>query len=216
MVRFAASRKPTRPIAASPASTRCKDIDFAIAARLDHRRDRPLRRRQVEPRPARSTGWRSRPRAASIVDGRDISALAGRDLRLAQRSIGMIFQHFNLLSSRTAADNVALPLEIAGWPKADIRRASPSCSTSSASPTSATATRPSSPAARSSASASPARWRRGRACCCRTRRPPRSTRRPRASILELLRSINRELGLTILLITHEMSVVAPARQAKSS
>jgi D-methionine transport system ATP-binding protein len=45
-----------------------------------------------------------------VVDGRDVSALSGRELRLAQRSIGMIFQHFNLLSSRTAADNVALPL----------------------------------------------------------------------------------------------------------
>ena len=56
-----------------------------------------------------------------VVDSRDISALAGRELRLAQRSIGMIFQHFNLLSSRTAADNIALPLEIAGWSKADIR-----------------------------------------------------------------------------------------------
>jgi len=55
-----------------------------------------------------------------VVDGRDISALSGRELRLAQRSIGMIFQHFNLLSSRTAADNVALPLEIAGWSKSDI------------------------------------------------------------------------------------------------
>jgi len=55
-----------------------------------------------------------------VVDGRDISALSGRELRLAQRSIGMIFQHFNLLSSRTAADNIALPLEIAGWTKADI------------------------------------------------------------------------------------------------
>src|ERR1700761_7562872 len=55
-----------------------------------------------------------------VVDGRDISALSGHQLRLAQRSIGMIFQHFNLLSSRTAADNVALPLEIAGWSKTDI------------------------------------------------------------------------------------------------
>src|SRR5215470_13300903 len=41
-----------------------------------------------------------------IVDGRDISALSGHSLRLAQRSIGMIFQHFNLLSSRTAAGNI--------------------------------------------------------------------------------------------------------------
>ncbi|MHC2280104.1 ABC-type ATPase involved in cell division [Bradyrhizobium diazoefficiens] len=56
-----------------------------------------------------------------IVDNKDISALAGRELRLAQRSIGMIFQHFNLLSSRTAADNIALPLEIADWARADIK-----------------------------------------------------------------------------------------------
>ena len=55
-----------------------------------------------------------------VVDGRDISGLSGRGLRLAQRSIGMIFQQFNLLSSRTAADNVALPLEIAGWSSTDI------------------------------------------------------------------------------------------------
>src|SRR3954464_3429797 len=54
------------------------------------------------------------------LDNRDISALSGRDLRLGQRSIGMIFQHFNLLSSRTAAGNIALPLEIAGWAKDDI------------------------------------------------------------------------------------------------
>jgi D-methionine transport system ATP-binding protein len=55
-----------------------------------------------------------------VVDGRDISALSGRELRLAQCSISMIFQHFKLLSSRTAADNIALPLKIAGWSKTDI------------------------------------------------------------------------------------------------
>ncbi|HYF54386.1 MAG TPA: ATP-binding cassette domain-containing protein [Salinarimonas sp.] len=49
-----------------------------------------------------------------IVDGREISRLGGAALREARRSIGMIFQHFNLLSSRTAAGNVALPLELAG------------------------------------------------------------------------------------------------------
>jgi D-methionine transport system ATP-binding protein len=62
-----------------------------------------------------------KPTAGHVaVDGRDISALTGAQLRLARRSIGMIFQHFNLLSSRTAADNIALPLEIAGWSKGDI------------------------------------------------------------------------------------------------
>ncbi|MGQ4273875.1 methionine ABC transporter ATP-binding protein [Terrihabitans sp. B22-R8] len=55
-----------------------------------------------------------------VVEGMDISVLAGGALRDAQRSIGMIFQHFNLLSSRTVYGNVALPLEIAGFPKAQM------------------------------------------------------------------------------------------------
>jgi D-methionine transport system ATP-binding protein len=49
-----------------------------------------------------------------------ISDLAESDARAARRQIGMVFQHFNLLASRTAADNIALPLEIAGLPKAAI------------------------------------------------------------------------------------------------
>src|SRR5215468_5154992 len=49
-----------------------------------------------------------------IVDGTDITQLAEKDLRQIRRSIGMVFQHFNLLSSRTAFGNIALPLEIAG------------------------------------------------------------------------------------------------------
>jgi D-methionine transport system ATP-binding protein len=46
-----------------------------------------------------------------IVAGQEITSLEGRALREARHSIGMIFQHFNLLSSRTVLDNVALPLE---------------------------------------------------------------------------------------------------------
>jgi D-methionine transport system ATP-binding protein len=55
-----------------------------------------------------------------IVDGVEIAALKGRALRQAQRATGMIFQHFNLLSSRTAYGNITLPLEIAGWDRARI------------------------------------------------------------------------------------------------
>ncbi|MFP3632338.1 ATP-binding cassette domain-containing protein, partial [Burkholderia sp. SIMBA_045] len=44
-------------------------------------------------------------------------------LREARREIGMIFQHFNLLSSRTVFDNVALPLELAGASRAEIEAA---------------------------------------------------------------------------------------------
>jgi D-methionine transport system ATP-binding protein len=56
-----------------------------------------------------------------IVDDVEIAALDGRALRQAQRATGMIFQHFNLLSSRTAYGNIALPLEIAGWDRTRIK-----------------------------------------------------------------------------------------------
>ena len=56
-----------------------------------------------------------RPTAGRVVvDGRDMTALGKGDLLRARREMGMIFQHFNLLSARTAAGNVAFPLEIAG------------------------------------------------------------------------------------------------------
>ena len=62
-----------------------------------------------------------RPTKGSVlVNGTDVTTLGERDLREARRSIGMIFQHFNLLSSRTAFENIALPLEIAGFPKSEI------------------------------------------------------------------------------------------------
>lgn len=56
-----------------------------------------------------------------IVDNVVLSELSECDARRARRSIGMVFQHFNLLSSRTTAGNIALPLEIAGLPKDEIR-----------------------------------------------------------------------------------------------
>jgi D-methionine transport system ATP-binding protein len=149
-----------------------------------------------------------KPTAGRVeVDRRDISALSGRELRLAQRSIGMIFQHFNLLSSRTAAANIALPLEIAGWSKTDIavRVAElldlvdiadkhdryPSELSGGQKQrigiARALATRPSVLLSDEATSAL----------------DPQTTR----AILDLLANINRELGVTIVLITHEMSVV---------
>ena len=53
-----------------------------------------------------------------IVAGRDLTQLNDAQLRAARRDIGMVFQHFNLLSSRTVFDNAALPLELAGMDKA--------------------------------------------------------------------------------------------------
>ena len=51
---------------------------------------------------------------AVIVDGTDLVSLSETELRKARKSIGMIFQHFNLLSSRTVYENVAFPLELQG------------------------------------------------------------------------------------------------------
>ena len=64
----------------------------------------------------------NRPTSGSvIVDGKDLTKMSESELREERRSIGMIFQHFNLLSSRTVYGNVALPLELAGMPKDKIR-----------------------------------------------------------------------------------------------
>ncbi len=63
-----------------------------------------------------------RPTAGRVrVAGRDLTALSAAELRAARREIGMIFQHFNLLSSRDVFGNVALPLELRGENRAAIR-----------------------------------------------------------------------------------------------
>ncbi len=52
-----------------------------------------------------------------VVNGVDLTGCSKKELRKARQSIGMIFQHFHLLNNRTAADNIAFPLEISGVPK---------------------------------------------------------------------------------------------------
>ncbi|KNC90088.1 methionine ABC transporter ATP-binding protein [Trabulsiella odontotermitis] len=55
------------------------------------------------------------------VNGHDISAAKGEALRQARLKISMVFQHFNLLWSRTVSENIAFSMQIAGTPKAEIR-----------------------------------------------------------------------------------------------
>ncbi|MGY0393667.1 MULTISPECIES: methionine ABC transporter ATP-binding protein [unclassified Fusobacterium] len=57
-----------------------------------------------------------------IIDGVDITALSKDKLLERRKKIGMIFQHFNLLASRTVGENIAFSLEIANWKKSDIDR----------------------------------------------------------------------------------------------
>ena len=149
-----------------------------------------------------------RPSAGRVtVDGTDITGLSERQLRTVRRRTGMIFQHFNLLSSRTVFDNIALPLEIAGTARAEIvRRVDPLIELVGLSDK-----RNRYPAELSGGQ----KQRVGIARALATQPTillsdeatsaldPETTR----SILDLLVTVNRELGLTILLITHELAVV---------
>ena len=56
-----------------------------------------------------------------IVNNKDISQLHGRELRSFRKNIGMIFQHFNLLESKTVFQNIAIPLQLEHWPKEKIQ-----------------------------------------------------------------------------------------------
>lgn len=63
-----------------------------------------------------------RPRSGRVtLDGRDITALRGLSLRRERQRIGMIFQHFNLMHTRTVYDNAAFALQVAGRGEAEIR-----------------------------------------------------------------------------------------------
>ncbi|WP_394094847.1 methionine ABC transporter ATP-binding protein [Xanthobacter versatilis] len=149
-----------------------------------------------------------RPSSGRVtVDGVDIGALDEKALRAERRSIGMIFQHFNLLARRTAFDNVALPLEIAGVPRREIKaRVEPLLDLVGLSDK-----RDRYPAELSGGQ----KQRVGIARALATR--PRVLLSDEATsaldpettnqILALLRKVNAELNLTVLLITHEMAVI---------
>jgi len=142
-----------------------------------------------------------------IVGGKDLTQLNDAQLREARREIGMVFQHFNLLSSRTVFDNAALPLELAGMDKAAIRaRVNPLLELVGLAHL----------ADRYPAQISGGQKQRVGIARALASRPkvllsdeatsaldPETTR----SILDLLRQVNRELGLTVVLITHQMQVI---------
>ncbi|MBZ9918724.1 methionine ABC transporter ATP-binding protein [Mesorhizobium sp. BR1-1-12] len=149
-----------------------------------------------------------RPDSGEVfIEGREISRLGERDLQPLRRRIGMIFQHFNLLSAKTVEDNVALPLKIEGRPKAErLRRAAELLELvglsekAKAYPASLSGGQKQRVGIARALAARPALLLSDEATSALD---PETTR----SILALLRDINRQLGLTILLITHEMEVI---------
>jgi D-methionine transport system ATP-binding protein len=141
------------------------------------------------------------------IGEQEITRLDTTQLRAARKKIGMIFQHFNLLDSRTVFGNVSFPLEVAGLPKENIRqRVEEILELVDLS---------------DKIKAYPAQLSGGQKQRVGIARAlanypdlllsdeatssldPKTTR----SILELLRDINRKLGLTIIMITHEMDVL---------
>ncbi len=142
-----------------------------------------------------------------VVDGVEVGGLSETGLRDLRREIGMIFQHFNLLSSRTAFDNVALPLEIAGLDRAAIRaKVAPLLDLvglgdkSDRYPAELSGGQKQRIGIARALATSPKLLLSDEATSALD---PETTQ----SILALLKRINAELGLTVLLITHEMEVV---------
>jgi D-methionine transport system ATP-binding protein len=142
-----------------------------------------------------------------LLDGQDLTLLSDKALRQHRQRIGMIFQGFNLLHSRNVADNVAVPLEIAKVPKAE-RAARVAellalvglSDKAQAFPSQLSGGQKQRVGIARALAARPAYLLSDEATSALD---PETT----ASILELLRDINRQLGVTIVLITHELEVV---------
>lgn len=144
---------------------------------------------------------------AILVDGKDLTTLSGRPLRAERRRIGMVFQGANLLEARTAAENIEYPLKVSGIPKAerDARVAELLNLVG-------LADRGASYPAQLSGGQ---RQRVGIARALAIRPSVVLADEPTSAldmettdqILDLLKNVREQLGVTILVITHEMSVV---------
>ncbi|SDN64660.1 D-methionine transport system ATP-binding protein [Methylobacterium phyllostachyos] len=142
-----------------------------------------------------------------LVDGEPIDALGTDGLVALRRRIGMIFQHFNLLSAKTVRQNVALPLTVAGLGKAEIaRRVEEALRLVGLADKAETYPSRLSGGQKQRVGIARALVSDPEILLCdeaTSALDPETT----LSILDLLRDINRRLGLTIILITHEMSVI---------
>lgn len=147
-----------------------------------------------------------RPTAGAVfIDGEDVGALRGAALRLARKKAAMIFQDFNLLMQRTCLKNVCLPLELSGVGRAEAKKRAAELLDRVG--------------LADKADAYPARLSGGqrqrvaiaRALACDPKillcDEPTSALDPQTAkaILKLIRDINRSTGITVVMITHQMS-----------
>jgi len=142
-----------------------------------------------------------------LVDGRDLTGLTESELRLQRQRIGMIFQNFNLLHARNVSENLTVPLKIAGIPKAARQKRVAELldlvglsEKAKAFPSQLSGGQKQRVGIARALAANPNYLLSDEATSALD---PETT----ASILTLLRDINRQLGLTIILITHELEVV---------
>ena len=144
---------------------------------------------------------------AVVIDDVDLTQLSDAELVKTRRQIGMIFQHFNLLTSRTVFENVALPLELENKSKAEIQEKTTALlalvglsDKHNVYPANLSGGQKQRVAIARALESDP------KVLLCdeaTSALDPATTQ----SILKLLKEINRTLGITILLITHEMEVV---------
>ena len=142
-----------------------------------------------------------------VVDGTDLLTLSDHDLRMARKNIGMIFQHFNLMASRTIFDNVAFPLKGSGLSKQAVKEKVDELLDL----VGILDKKDNYPAQLSGGQKQRVAIARALAndpkilLCdeATSALDPKTT----LAVLELLKSINEKLGITIVIITHEMQVV---------
>lgn len=142
-----------------------------------------------------------------VVDGQDLVTLTKPALNRARQSIGMVFQHFNLLHNRTVAENVSLPLEIAGKRKRERQARIAECldivglsAKANAYPTQLSGGQ------KQRVGIARALANQPKVLLCDE---PTSAVDPQTTgtLLKFLQQINRTLGITIVIVTHEMNVV---------
>lgn len=142
-----------------------------------------------------------------IIDGCDIGTLSAKKLRQKRRNITMIFQGFNLLMQRTCLKNICFPLELARVPKSEAKKKALELLETVGLPDKANAY----PAQLSGGQQQRIAIARALATnpqvllCdeATSALDPKTTH----SILELIKEINRKTGITVIIITHQMSVV---------
>ena len=156
----------------------------------------------------RCMNFLERPTGGTVkIDGRDLAALSDKELRKIRQEVAMIFQHFNLLQQRNVRGNIAFSMEIAGMKKADIdARVDELLEIVDLKERALMYPAQLSGGQKQRVAIARALATNPKIIICdeaTSALDPATTR----SILALLKDINRKYGITIVIITHEMSVV---------